>query len=41
MEGFVRGDIIIIEFPYSNLRDVKRRPVLILKVPKGDDVIVA
>jgi mRNA interferase MazF len=41
MEGFVRGDIIIIEFPYSNLRDVKRRPVLILKVPKGEDVIVA
>ena len=41
MEGFVKGDVIIIEFPYSNLRDVKRRPVLILKVPKGEDVIVA
>jgi mRNA interferase MazF len=41
MEGFVKGDIIIIEFPYSNLRDVKRRPVLILKVPKGEDIIVA
>ena len=41
MEGFVKGDIIIIEFPYSNLKSVKRRPVLILKVPKGEDVIVA
>ncbi len=41
MEGFVKGDVIIIEFPYSNLRDVKRRPVQILKVPKGEDVIVA
>ena len=41
MEGFVKGDVIIIEFPYSNLRDVKRRPVLILKVPKGEDIIVA
>ncbi len=41
MEGFVKGDVIIIEFPYSNLRDVKRRPVLILKVTKGEDVIVA
>ncbi|MBS3155093.1 type II toxin-antitoxin system PemK/MazF family toxin [Candidatus Woesearchaeota archaeon] len=41
MEGFVKGDIIIIEFPYSNLRDVKRRPVLILKIPKGEDIIVA
>ncbi len=41
MEGFVRGDIIIIEFPFSDLKNVKRRPVLILKVPKGEDVIVA
>jgi mRNA interferase MazF len=41
MEEFVKGDVIIIEFPYSNLIDVKRRPVLILKVPKGEDVIVA
>ena len=40
MEGFVKGDVIIIEFPYSNLKIVKRRPVLILKVPKGEDVIV-
>ena len=41
MEGFVRGEIVVIEFPYSNLKDSKRRPVLILKVPKGDAVIVA
>jgi len=41
MEGFVKGDIIVIEFPYSNLKNVKRRPVLILKIPKGEDIIVA
>ena len=40
MEGFVNGDIVVIEFPYSNLKDTKRRPVLILKIPKGEDVIV-
>ena len=40
MEGFVKGDIIVIEFPYSHLKEYKRRPVLILKVPKGEDVIV-
>ncbi len=40
MEGFVRRDIVVIEFPYSNLKKSKRRPVLILKVPKGEDVIV-
>ena len=41
MERLVKGDIIVIEFPFSNLRISKRRPVLILKVPKGEDVIVA
>ena len=41
MEGFVKGDILVIEFPYSNLKNAKRRPVLILKVPKGEDIIVA
>ena len=40
MEGFVKGDVIIIEFPFSNLIQVKRRPSLVIKVPKGDDIIV-
>ena len=40
MEGFVKGDIIVIEFPYSHLKEYKRRPVLILKIPKGEDIIV-
>jgi len=41
VEEFVKGDVIVIEFPYSDLKSVKRRPVLILKVPKGEDVIVS
>lgn len=40
MEGFVKGDIIIINFPYSDLTHYKKRPALIIKVPKGDDLIV-
>lgn len=40
MERFVKGDIVVIEFPFSNLKESKRRPVFILKVPKGDDIIV-
>jgi mRNA interferase MazF len=40
MEGLVKGDVIVIEFPFSNLKDSKRRPVLVLKVPKGGDIIV-
>lgn len=40
MEGLVKGDVIVIDFPFSNLKDSKRRPVLVLKVPKGEDIIV-
>ena len=40
MEGFVRGDIVILEFPFSNLIQFKKRPSLVIKVPKGDDIIV-
>ena len=40
MEGFVKGDVIVIEFPFSDLKNAKRRPVLVLKVPKGEDIIV-
>ena len=41
MEGFVKGDIIVIEFPFSDLKNVKRRPALVVKIPKGKDMIVA
>ncbi len=40
MERLVKGDIIVIDFPFSSLKGSKRRPVLILKIPKGEDVIV-
>lgn len=40
MEGFVAGDVIVIDFPFSNLKGSKRRPVFVVKVPKGADIIV-
>ena len=40
MERLVRGDIIVIDFPFSNLIQFKPRPVLIIKIPKGGDMIV-
>lgn len=40
MEKLVKGDIVVIEFPFSNLTNSKRRPVLILKIPTGEDIIV-
>lgn len=39
MERLVKGDIVILEFPFSNLIQVKRRPALIIKIPKGEDLI--
>lgn len=40
MERLVRGDVVIMDFPFSNLIQVKRRPALIIKISKGDDFIV-
>ncbi len=40
MEGFVKGDILVIEYPYSDFKSYKRRPVLVIKTPKGDEIIV-
>ena len=40
MERLVRGDVIVIDFPFSNLVQFKPRPVLIIKIPKGGDMIV-
>jgi len=40
MEGLVKGDVVVIDFPFSNLKESKRRPVLVLKIPKGGDLII-
>lgn len=40
MERFVKGEVIVLEFPFSNLKSYKRRPALIIKVPKGEDAII-
>ncbi len=40
MEGPIKGEVVILEFPFSDLISYKRRPSLIIKVPKGNDVII-
>jgi len=40
MERLVKGGIVVLEFPFSDLIQVKRRPALVIKVPKGDDILV-
>src|SRR5438876_1020666 len=40
MAGFVRGDVVVIPFPFSDLSAAKRRPALVLAALTGDDIIV-
>jgi mRNA-degrading endonuclease toxin of MazEF toxin-antitoxin module len=40
MAGSVKGDVVIIPFPFSDLSAAKRRPALVLATLTGDDIIV-
>ena len=40
MERFVRGDVVVIPFPYSDLTNSKRRPALVLAESSYDDLIL-
>jgi len=40
VEGFIKGDIVVIPFPFSDLSTAKRRPALVLSEIKGQDVIL-
>jgi len=38
--GFVRGDVVVVPFPFSDLTQAKRRPALVIANLEGDDVIL-
>lgn len=43
MEEFVnykKGDVVVFQFPFSNLNESKKRPSLIIANIKGDNVIL-
>ena len=40
MATFVKGDVVIVPFPFSDLSQAKRRPALVVVNLKGDDVIL-
>jgi mRNA interferase MazF len=40
MAKFVKGDVIVIPFPFSDLSQTKRRPALVLALLEGDDAIL-
>ena len=40
MAKFVRGDVVVIPFPFSDLTQAKRRPALVIADLEGDDLIL-
>ena len=40
MEKFVKGDVVVLPFPFSDLTEAKRRPALVLAELDGDDRIL-
>jgi len=37
---FVKGDVVVIPFPFSDLTQTKRRPALVVAELQGDDLIL-
>lgn len=40
MARFVRGDVVVVPFPFSDLTQTKRRPALVLNDLPGEDLIL-
>jgi mRNA interferase MazF len=40
MAKFIKGDIVVIPFPFSDLSQSKRRPALVIATLEGDDAIL-
>lgn len=40
MGEFVKGDIVVVLFPFSDLSNAKKRPALVIAPLDGDDVIL-
>jgi len=38
---FVKGDVVVLPFPFSDLSSSKRRPALVVAVASTDDIILA
>lgn len=40
MEEFVKGEVVVLPFPFSDLTASRKRPALVMATLQGDDVIL-
>ena len=40
MARFIKGDVVVVPFPFSDLTQIKRRPALVVANLLGDDLIL-
>ena len=40
MAKFIKGDVVVVPFPFSDLTQSKRRPALVITGLEGDDLIL-
>ena len=40
MEELVKGDVVVLPFPFSDLSASKKRPALVVAALQGDDIIL-
>jgi len=40
MAKFIKGDVVVVPFPFSDLTQSKRRPALVVSKLEGDDIIL-
>ena len=40
MAEFVKGDIVVVPFPFSNLSQAKKRPAFVVNKLVGDDLVL-
>ena len=40
MGKFIKGEVVVVPFPFTDLSTAKRRPALVLAELQGDDVVL-
>lgn len=41
MGKFIKGDVVVVPFPFSDLSNSKKRPALVLASLEGEDLILS